>query len=82
MSYYICEKCSDKIKIFHGDTENELCKKHDFPFLGELPIVPEMNKYANDGIPYLLNHSLTEYKLLSNKVLELYDTQKTISKFN
>ncbi len=82
MAYYICEKCSTKIKIFHGDTKTELCEKHDLLFLGELPIVPEMNKFANDGIPYLLSHSLTEYESLSNNILSLYETKKTISKFN
>jgi Mrp family chromosome partitioning ATPase len=49
MSYAVCTHCGEKLEIFgHGKTQ-EAAKKAGIPYLGSMPIDPEIAKLADEG---------------------------------
>lgn len=49
MSYAVCTHCGEKLEIFgHGKTE-EAAKKAGIPYLGSMPIDPEIAKLSDEG---------------------------------
>ena len=49
MSYAVCTHCGEKLEIFgHGKTQ-EAAKKAEIPYLGSMPIDPEIAKLADEG---------------------------------
>lgn len=61
MSYFQCPNCSHKTEIFrHGKTE-EICRSNGIPFLGEIPLDPEIVLACDKGEPLTVNqnHSLS-----------------------
>ena len=49
MSYLICPHCSEKIEVFGRSKAPEVAKKTGIPFLGAVPIDPEIAKLADEG---------------------------------
>ena len=49
MSYLICPHCSEKIEVFGRSKAPEVAKKAGIPFLGAVPIDPEIAKLADEG---------------------------------
>lgn len=56
MSYLICPHCSGEVDIFSKGGGKRMAEKFDVPFLGEIPIDPEIRKGGDDGIPILVSH--------------------------
>lgn len=60
MSYYQCEACGCKEKIFVGNTRARLCDVHNIELLAELPIESQLNRLSNIGEPFILQEKESE----------------------
>lgn len=49
MSYAICPQCGEKMEIFGKSKAEEMARKSDVPYLGALPVDPEISKLADEG---------------------------------
>jgi len=60
MSYYVCRKCGEKAYIF-GKGGGRMAAEHvGVPFLGEIPIIPEIMLGGDEGEPVILAHPKSE----------------------
>jgi ATP-binding protein involved in chromosome partitioning len=56
MSYLVCPHCSGEVDIFSKGGGNKMAEKFDVPFLGEIPIDPQIRKGGDDGVPIVVSH--------------------------
>jgi len=49
MSYMVCPHCGERIEVFGRSKAPEAAKKAGIPFLGAVPIDPEIAKLADEG---------------------------------
>jgi hypothetical protein len=49
MSYAVCPHCGEKIEIFGNSKAQGAAKQADIPFLGAVPIDPEIAKLSDAG---------------------------------
>jgi Mrp family chromosome partitioning ATPase len=49
MSYAICPRCGEKMQIFGKSKAQEAAKKAEIPFLGSVPLDPEISRLADEG---------------------------------
>jgi len=73
MSYLVCPKCSEKIRIFESDNIDEFLSKNDLDLLGEIPMCKEIVNISNKG-EYKLNIELTG--IAENIVSKIIDKTK------
>jgi ATP-binding protein involved in chromosome partitioning len=73
MSGFICPKCGEKTNIFKAGGGEKLAEVMGVPFLGSIPIDPNITKDNDEGISFITKHSGSEatkaFKQISNKVL-------------
>jgi len=68
MSYFICPNCGHKTYIFgHGAVE-KACKRLEVPFLGEVPLAPEIRERSDTGIPLLVDSPDSELSLIMKEI--------------
>ena len=68
MSYFICPNCGHKTYIFgHGAVENA-CKRLEVPFLGGLPLAPEIRERSDTGVPLLVDSPDSELSLIMKEI--------------
>lgn len=72
MSYFICGHCKEKTPIFPGSGGRKLAEELKVPFLGEIPIEPEVAVAGDEGKPILLRNPGAEaskaFRLLAGNV--------------
>jgi len=76
MSYFLCEKCETKHKIFGNGGAKSEAKKLGVPFLSEIPLDILLRSSADEGKPIVLqepNHFISKKylqiaRLISNKL--------------
>jgi ATP-binding protein involved in chromosome partitioning len=56
MSGFTCPKCGEKINILGVGGGKRLAEELDVPFLGQIPIDPEICEEADKGIPFVMGH--------------------------
>ena len=56
MSGFTCPKCGEKINILGAGGGKRLAKDLNVPFLGQIPIDPEICEEADKGIPFVTDH--------------------------
>lgn len=56
MSYLVCPHCSGEVDIFSKGGGKRMAEKFSVPFLGEIPIDPEIRKGGDNGIPIVISH--------------------------
>jgi Mrp family chromosome partitioning ATPase len=49
MSYVVCPNCGEKIEVFGYSKAQDAAKKAGIPFLGAVPIDPEITKLSDEG---------------------------------
>ena len=59
MSGMVCPHCGDTIDLFGRGGGEKAAQKLGVPFLGSIPLDPEMVKAGDDGRPYVLRHADT-----------------------
>ncbi len=55
MSYLICPHCSGEVDIFSRGGGKRMAEKFNVPFLGDVPIDPEIRKGGDEGYPIVLS---------------------------
>lgn len=83
MSYYYHEKSRDIIHIFGKGGGEKLAKESGIPFLGEIPIDPELCASADRGEQQCNEKTLQAFELLAQNVVEqikLTETSPLVSK--
>lgn len=53
MSGFICSHCGQETEIFSSGGGEKLAAKYSVPFLGKIPIEPEIAKSGDEGKPYV-----------------------------
>lgn len=57
MSGFVCSHCGEVTKIFAGLTGAELAGQYDIPFLGSVPLDPQVSASSDEGVPSLIAHA-------------------------
>jgi ATP-binding protein involved in chromosome partitioning len=56
MSYFICPHCNQRTEVFsHGGGANA-AEAFGLPFLGEIPLAPEVRVGGDTGVPIVISH--------------------------
>ncbi|MBS7653318.1 Mrp/NBP35 family ATP-binding protein [Candidatus Bathyarchaeota archaeon] len=56
MSGFICPKCGAKTDIFRAGGGREMAEEMDVPFLGSIPIDPNICRDSDEGVPFIMEH--------------------------
>ncbi|MHA1785144.1 MAG: Mrp/NBP35 family ATP-binding protein [Candidatus Helarchaeota archaeon] len=57
MSGFICPKCGEEIDIFGKDGGKKAAEELGVPFLGSIPIDPDIRIDSDKGSPYIIKHA-------------------------
>ena len=68
MSGYICPNCGTSIDLMKSGGGEMLAKELGVPFLGKLPLHPELSKASDEGMPFVYQYP---DNLASQKVMEV-----------
>jgi septum formation inhibitor-activating ATPase MinD len=63
MSGYVCPRCGEKVDVFKTGGGKALAEEMSVPFLGEIPIDPEIVTSGDIGKPFVAEHT----KVLGSK---------------
>ena len=55
MSYFVCDQCDKEHDIFSRGGGARAADKLKVPFLGEIPILPEVRQACDDGVPVVVS---------------------------
>jgi ATP-binding protein involved in chromosome partitioning len=55
MSYFQCPHCSERINIFGEGGGKKISEKFDIPFLGEIPLFPQIMEGSDKGKPVIIS---------------------------
>ncbi|MBE0585466.1 MAG: Mrp/NBP35 family ATP-binding protein [Desulfofustis sp.] len=53
MSGFVCPHCNQTVDIFKAGGGEEVAREFDLPFLGRVPMDPQVVVAGDDGVPYL-----------------------------
>jgi len=56
MSGFICPKCGAEINIFKVGGGEKIAKDMNVPFLGRIPIDPNICEDSDEGVPFIIKH--------------------------
>lgn len=56
MSYFTCPECHHQADIFHHGGARQEAEKISVPFLGEIPLIVNLRKSADQGQPFVENY--------------------------
>lgn len=78
MSGFICPHCGKEVDIFMKGGGEELSSRMRVPFLGAIPLDPEIVKSGDSGTPYVLTYSTSEtakrFDEIVDKITVIYPT--------
>ena len=81
MSGFICPHCGKEVDIFSKGGGKELASRMRVPFLGTIPLDPEIVKSGDSGQPYVLSYSKTEtakrFDEIVDKITAYYSSGNT-----
>jgi len=74
MSYLLCPHCAEEIDIFSKGGGRRMADKFDVPFLGEIPIDPQIRKGGDEGNPIMISNpkstASTAFMRIADKILD------------
>jgi ATP-binding protein involved in chromosome partitioning len=74
MSFYICRKCGRRHEIFGHGGGQRIATELEVPFLGELPLVPELREGSDNALPLTVTRpehpTSLAFKEIAGKVIE------------
>jgi ATP-binding protein involved in chromosome partitioning len=56
MSGFVCPKCGEETDVFNIGGGKKIAKDLSVPFLGNIPIDPEVCRDSDKGIPFIITH--------------------------
>ncbi len=57
MSGFVCPDCGAKVNIFRTGGGKRIAEDLSVPFLGSLPIDPEICRDSDNGVPFIIEHA-------------------------
>ncbi|HOW55282.1 MAG TPA: iron-sulfur cluster carrier protein MrpORP [Syntrophorhabdaceae bacterium] len=83
MSGFFCPHCGKEVDIFMSGGGKELASRMGVPFLGTVPLDPDIVRSGDSGQPYVLSYSTTEtakrFDEIVDKITALYSSDNTES---
>ena len=74
MSGFVCPHCGEKIDLFGSGGGEKAAKELNVPYLGDIPLDPDMRKAGDEGKPFIVRHDGTEQNKVTwqhvDKVME------------
>lgn len=70
MSVMICPHCKEEIDLFGQGGGERIAKELDVPFLGSIPLDPEIRKAGDEGRPFILRSMASPTWKSVDKVME------------
>lgn len=70
MSGLICPHCSKLINLFKQGGGEEMAKRMEVPFLGRIPLDPQIVESADEGRPFIFHHQNTEAAAAIRHIVE------------
>ncbi|MFN3729432.1 MAG: Mrp/NBP35 family ATP-binding protein [Fimbriimonadaceae bacterium] len=61
MADYVCPSCGDRSRLFSGSSGEELAAQYELPFLGSVPIDPQIGAAGDKGVPPLIAYPETVF---------------------
>ena len=82
MSGFVCPHCGQVTQIFAGGAGEELAAKYQVPFLGSLPMDPQVCQAGDDGKPFVYSYGKTATAKAFVKIVDaiITNTGKTNEK--
>lgn len=82
MSGFICPKCGERTDVFKSGGGENMARQMRVPFLGRIPIDPDIVRSCDSGKPFVFNYSKSQtakaFESVSGPILELdSDIQKS-----
>jgi len=79
MSYFICSHCGEKTNIFANGGARKEALKMKVPFLGEIPLVPEIRQGGDEGHPVATTEGpiADAFKTIAESVWKGLEVRKT-----
>jgi len=75
MSGFVCPKCGENIDIFKSGGAQRMAEQMNVPFLGRIPIDPQIVQACDSGRPFVYYYNRTEtakaFEKILNPILEL-----------
>ena len=71
MSGFVCPHCNHRTDIFTGNGGKQMAKDFDVPFLGSIPIDPEVVSACDSGKPFINSNSQSTTAQALNYAFEL-----------
>ena len=75
MSGFVCPKCGERTDIFKSGGGREMANQMSVPFLGRIPIDPQIVQACDSGRPFVYHYNQTEtakaFEKVLNPILEL-----------
>ena len=83
MSGFVCPKCGAEINIFKAGGGKKIAKDLMIPFLGGIPIDPEICEASDKGVPFIVEHmnspATKAFMKIVKKIEAFLKTKKTQS---
>ncbi len=81
MSGFICPHCGKEVDIFMKGGGKELAERMNVPFLGAVPLDPDIVRSGEKGIPYVLSYGTSEtakrFDEIVDKITAVYSSGNT-----
>ena len=80
MSGFICPHCNNTVNIFKSGGGKTMADAMNVPFLGSIPLVPEIVTTCDSGTPYVSRHSedttVQTFNAIIHPIIEMDGTEK------
>jgi len=70
MSGFVCPRCGEEAHIFSSGGGQKLAQEMQVPFLGGIPLDPDMVKAADEGMPFIARQAESPALSALQKILE------------
>lgn len=70
MSGFVCPHCKNTIEIFKTGGAEKVAKEYGVPFLGKIPIDPQIVQTADNGKPFMIYFPESEPAKAFNQIIE------------
>lgn len=70
MSAMTCPHCGELIELFGKGGGERIAQEHNVPFLGSIPLDPEMRKAGDEGRPFIIRKNDSASWQAINQIME------------
>ncbi|MBN1764337.1 MAG: Mrp/NBP35 family ATP-binding protein [Sedimentisphaerales bacterium] len=70
MSGFVCPQCGHVTDIFNSGGAEEMARQMEVPFLGRLPIEPQITQSCDEGTPFIYHYGQTETAKIFETIMQ------------